>query len=130
MTSGLQVLDSGDVIGNVLAHDHEHGVLRDDYVGFAVNFNLMTVGMQVQGFVAFFDLQRQVLDFVGGFPAEYGVAILRHRERIPRTHLDHYTCMHGIVFANARGQVKSAPGLVRCFKGLNQDSVTNDHDIL
>ena len=130
MTSGLQVLDSGDVIGNVLAHDHEHGVLRDDYVGFAVNFNLMTVGMQVQGFVAFFDLQRQVLDFVGGFPAEYGIAILSHRQRITRSHAYHDSRMYSIMFANARGQIKATPGLVRCFKGLNQDSVTNDHDIL
>lgn len=130
MTFKLKILDSRDIVGHVLAHDHKYGILRNNDIALARHFNLMTIGVQVQGLVAFFYLQRQVLDFVGRFPAEYGIAILRHRQRIPRPYLDHYTCMHGVVFANARGQIESAPSLVRCFEGLNQDSVTNDHDIL
>jgi hypothetical protein len=38
--------------------------------------------------------------------------------------------MHGIVFLDTRRQVKTAPRLVRGFQGLQEDSVTDDHDIL
>ena len=90
----------------------------------------MTARMQVEGLVAFLDLQGQVLHVFGIFAAENFVAVLVHGNRVTRPHAHHQARMHGIALLHARRQVQTASGLVGSFQGLEKDTVTDDHDIL
>ena len=86
--------------------------------------------MEVQGLVAFADLERHIVHLFRRLATEHGIRVLVRGNREAGAHAHDDARMHGVAFFDARGQVKATAGAVGGFQWLNEDSVADHDDIL